>query len=109
MTDNALKAGAAKVQITPGLAVNMVGFGQRFSAEREDLTPDRVHDELYARALVLECGGSTIAVVVCDLIGLDGFLVDAVRQRVTVSTGIPATNVLMSATHTHSGRGVLEQ
>lgn len=108
MADDTLNAGAAKARITPPLDVNLIGFTSRFSSTDGDLSPHRVHDELYARALVLECGGTAIALVVCDLVGLDGFLVDDVRQRVTTATGIPGANILMSATHTHSGPGVRE-
>lgn len=55
--------------------------------------------ELTARALVLENDGTRVALVSVDFLGFPAVLGDKVRARVS---GIPATNILIGATHTHS-------
>jgi Domain of Unknown Function (DUF1080) len=55
--------------------------------------------ELTARALVLRKGDVSIAVVALDLLGFPSVLGDRVRARVN---RIPATNILIGSTHTHS-------
>src|SRR5438270_10493166 len=57
-----LKAGAAKVDITPPTGFAMWGYGAR-----HDLPSNGVLDPLYARALVLEVGKERIAIVSLDL------------------------------------------
>lgn len=56
--------------------------------------------ELYARAMVFEDGDTRIALVCLDFLGFPGVLGDQIRAKVN---GIPGTNILIGATHTHSG------
>src|SRR5579864_3807343 len=56
-----LKAGVAKVDITPPLGLKMYGYGDR----KEGATS--ILDPLYARVLVLEVGDQRVALLVCDL------------------------------------------
>lgn len=55
--------------------------------------------ELTVRALVLENNGTRVAFVGADFLGFPAVLGDKVRAKVS---GIPARNVLIGATHTHS-------
>ena len=55
--------------------------------------------ELTVRALVLEQNGQRIAIVGSDFLGFPSVLADRVRAQVP---GIPARNILIGATHTHS-------
>src|SRR5207253_877799 len=61
-------------------------------------------DPLMTRALVLEAGATRLAWVTLDLIAVDRAFVDMVRDRLTRS-GVPATALVVSASHTHSGPG----
>ena len=56
--------------------------------------------ELTVRALVLEEGGTRVAICSTDFLGFPGVLCDKVRKQVP---GIPAENILIGATHNHSG------
>ena len=56
--------------------------------------------ELTARALVFRRGDVTVAFVSLDLLGFPSVLCDRVSAKVP---GIPAENVLIGSTHTHSG------
>lgn len=65
-----------------------------------------VHDELFCRALVVGDGETRIAILANDLVGVSRALSERVRHEVEISTGIPRDNVVVTATHTHSGPAV---
>ncbi|AJP72504.1 neutral/alkaline non-lysosomal ceramidase N-terminal domain-containing protein [Sphingomonas hengshuiensis] len=94
---------------TPSLAAD--GPELRVGAAKVDITPKSnplpgqftgVLDPLYIRAIVVEDGGTRAALVTVDAgaIGTDTWTY--VTQRVAKELGIPAANVLLTATHTHS-------
>src|SRR6185436_3418877 len=62
-----------------------------------------VLDDLYSKALVIEQHGVKVAVVECDLLSLPRQTVLAARQLIEKQTGIPAANILIAATHQHTG------
>ncbi len=92
-----LLAGAAEVVITPPVGTLLDGYSARPGGSIG------VHDDLHARALVLDDGTTQAAVVGCDLIGVDRRLVAASRERANAATGILAGNIMIAATHTHAG------
>lgn len=55
---------------------------------------------LTVRALVLENDGTRVAICSTDFLGFPGVLCDRVRRQVR---GIPPENILIGATHNHSG------
>ena len=96
----ALMAGAATSNITPPLGGEVVGGFAPFPATH-------IHDELHARCLVLDDGTTRVALVVCDLLGLHRSVAMEARRLVEETTGIPAGNVMISGTHTHSAVSAL--
>lgn len=60
-------------------------------------------DPLLAKALVLSQGGTTVAFVGNDLTSVPRELTDRARHRASERTGIPFTNIVIAATHTHGG------
>jgi hypothetical protein len=60
----------------------------------------RKEGELTVRALVFEQGQTRVAIVSADFLGFPGVLADKVRAGVKE---IPPQNILIGATHTHSG------
>lgn len=94
-----LQAGAATSNITPWLGVTMPGsFQPRYGED--------VHDELLAKALVIDNGDVRIAMVTCDLIAVPEAIANAVKARIQERCGISPECVMVNATHTHSGAGV---
>ncbi|HOJ21068.1 MAG TPA: hypothetical protein PLU39_14665 [Armatimonadota bacterium] len=92
----ALEAGAAQVCITPPVGTQLAGyFHQRVS--------ESVRDDLFARALVLRQGNAAVALVSCDLICIEKGFAQPAKERIAARTGIPPENVLLCATHTHTG------
>jgi len=95
-----LKVGVAERVITPPVGVPLGGYAGRPSPSVG------VHDDLHARALVLEVGGERAAVVSLELLYPTPELVKAVREEAERRAGVPADSVLVAAVHTHSGPSV---
>jgi hypothetical protein len=93
--ETGLRAGAAAVTITPLLdrTVYLAGFDENRRATG-------VHDDLYARVLVLEKDGMRMALVGLDLIGLPYHRARAITARVR---SVPADRIVLACTHVHSG------
>jgi hypothetical protein len=62
-----------------------------------------IHDDLFARALVLANGEAVVALVSVDLLALPGDFIKRVRERIQRSTGIEPSSVMIASTHTHAG------
>ncbi len=87
--NTSLKAGAAKVDVTPApseLPKNYEG----------------IFDHLYSRAIVLESGSASAALITVDAGAIPEPIWQGVTQQVEKELGIPANHVLLTATHTHS-------
>jgi len=91
-----LRVGSAAVNITPKIGTPMAGYYFERGAEG-------VHDPLQAKVIVLEAGGTKAALVALDLISTLRTTVEAARKRIEAETGIPGANVMISATHSHTG------
>lgn len=89
------RAGAATSNITPWLGISSNGGMQ-------DRVPQHVHDELHARALVLDDGQTRLALVTVDSCMVPRQILDAAKKLVHEHTALPIENMLMSATHTHT-------
>ncbi|MDH5770277.1 MAG: neutral/alkaline non-lysosomal ceramidase N-terminal domain-containing protein [Candidatus Bathyarchaeota archaeon] len=97
-------AGVVEVNITPPpVGTPLAGYGAR----RDGVGPSEgIHDELYAKALVLSDGEQKVAIVTTDLIGIDLELTNSIRDLAEKETGIMKSNILIVASHTHSGPAV---
>ena len=89
--DLALRAGAAKADITPPLASDMQGPTGKYKNEH-----------LYARAIVLDNGVTRAALIGADQPNLSEEVWDNASRRIAADLDCPVTNIIMSATHTHS-------
>jgi neutral ceramidase len=91
-----LRIGTAEVVITPPTGIPMAGYyATRLSTG--------VHDDLHAKALYLSSGDQQAAIVACDLVGIPPSVIEEARVLIEAATGIPARNVMISATHSHTG------
>jgi sugar phosphate isomerase/epimerase len=91
-----LRAGVAVADITPPVGYRMAGY---FNERRST----GVLNPLHAKALVLRQGDVSAAMVFCDLIGLPLDVTSRARKQAEAKTGIPAANILLAATHAHTG------
>jgi len=91
-----VSVGVAAEDITPPKGWRMAGyFSERVSTG--------THDPLAARAIVFAQGDDRAALVFCDLIGIPLRVSREARRRASETTGIPAANIAILATHTHTG------
>lgn len=96
MATTNLTAGIAVIDITPPTDYRMSGyFNERLSTGT--LNP------LKAKAIVLRQGRECAALVFCDIIGLSLDVSSRAREQASKKTGIPVENILIAATHTHTG------
>ena len=94
---NGLRAGVGRATITPPLGTWLCGFGNR------EHGCDAILDDLYATTLVIANDETTIAIVSCDVCGIPSQQVAVLRALIAERTGIPASNVLVNTSHSHSG------
>ena len=94
----ALRAGVGKADITPKTGYYLGGW------TRADRTAQGQHTRLQSRALVLQRGARKVAMVQVDLFMVPAGMVKHVAQ-LNASRGFTEQNVLISASHTHSGPG----
>ena len=94
------QAGAATSNITPPLGLEVIGGFVPFPSTY-------VHDELHVRCVVLDDGHGRLALVVCDLLGINGDLSNEARRQIEERVGLPPDRVLITATHTHSASSAM--
>lgn len=90
------EAGFSTVDITPAIGADIPG---NFSPIRSTGTVD----PLQARACVLRSAENVTAIVGVDAVSLGFSTVEKARASIAAVTGIPLRNVLIAASHTHSG------
>ncbi len=92
-----LLASAAVADLTPSKSAFLYGYPHvaRWSTG--------VHDPLLASALYLSDGKTHTIFVANDLVFVGTESARRIRPRIEKLTGVPAANVLVSGTHTHSG------
>lgn len=90
------RAGAFAMDVTP------LKFPISMNGGMQDRMAKVAHDPLHARCLVLDDGNTKLAIVVCDFCMVPREVADSAKQMASQATGIPTTNMLISATHTHT-------
>ena len=94
------RAGAATSNLTPPIGSKIIGGFVPFPSTH-------IHDQLHARCLVLDDGRIRLAIVVCDLLGIDRVISEDARKQIAAKYRIPREHVLICATHTHSASSAL--
>ncbi|HUT37406.1 MAG TPA: hypothetical protein VNE39_28250 [Planctomycetota bacterium] len=90
------KVGRAQEAITPQIGVSLAGYFH-------DRRAEYVRDDLFAKAMVIESGGTRLALVSLDLISVSAEVADSAKDILRREIGIPPDHVLLCATHTHTG------
>ena len=94
----AFTIGFGTSDITPPVGVELAGFGWYIGRKSTG-----VIEPLYAKAMLWQSGGDRGALISCDIIGVSRQTVKEVRETVSAECGIPFDNIIICATHTHSG------
>jgi hypothetical protein len=93
------RGGAASVDITPPVGVELAGWSFGPSVG--------VHDRLFAKVLVLDNGPSPYVIMTADLIGLGTAYASELRARIAAELRTKVERVMISCSHTHSGPGTM--
>lgn len=93
---NELRFSSSTVKITPPQGTSLAGYFTDRKAEG-------VHDDLYARALLLEKGPDRLLLIAFDLVGVPREFSLPLRETIADRTGIPLPAIMLCATHTHTG------
>ena len=92
------QAGAASVDITPQTPLWLAGYAARTKAAEGTLLP------LKAKALALkDAAGHCAVVVTTDICGYPIEVADRIHSKVEERFGLTKENMILSASHTHSG------
>lgn len=92
-----LSAGFSKIPISPPIGAPLAGF-----AAREGVC-EGIHDDLFARALVIENDGEAIVFVSLDVLAVSSEFVSHARTKIQRRTGIRKEAIMIASTHTHAG------
>ncbi len=92
-----LTAGIARVDITPSVPIDLVGYSRRAEAAQHIRAP------LTATALALGSGSTTAVVIAADVPFLVPAHADRLRADIGDALGTSADHVMVSVSHTHGG------
>lgn len=95
--DSKQRAGAAWADVTPSRPVFLFGY------PKVPRTSSGTNDPLLATALYLDDGSQRCLFVSVDVIWLSKRQVAKARKRINERVGVPEQNILIAASHTHSG------
>ena len=91
-----LLVGVGRSDITPEVGCQLFGY-------RPDLFSDGVNDNLTATAFAFILGELKALMVTVSVCLLDNEITDFFREQIEKKYSIPKENILISATHTHTG------
>jgi neutral ceramidase len=91
-----LRAGTARVDITPDVPVLLDGY-----EARKELSTG-VHDHLYARAVAFEIGGEKLLLVSADLIGFCEGAFEFLQAEILKACQLTSSQLILAGIHTHS-------
>ncbi|MCK5811537.1 MAG: neutral/alkaline non-lysosomal ceramidase N-terminal domain-containing protein [Clostridiales bacterium] len=92
-----MKAILGNVKITPAIGTPMGGN------VRKDNKVRGVHDDLYCNIIILYDGNKKICLMGYDVVGLKYKTCTSMKKVISTNTDIRFENIIMFATHTHSG------
>lgn len=93
----AVRVGMSEEIITAPVGAPMAGYARKGVSTG-------VHDDLYARSLVIEAADKTpVVLMTLGIINFGFESEEKIRAKISAATGIPPDNILISCTHTHSG------
>ncbi len=102
MPTTGLVAGAATLTINPKMGVSKGGL-RLFGGPIESIESD-----IYMSALVLKSGGTTLALLTCDLGMMSSAESLALRTEVAEAIKLPVANVMLNISHNHSSPSSLD-
>ena len=90
--DGVFKAGFARVDITPKVPIKKKDGG----------TYTSINDNLYLTCVAVNDGENTALFLTVDVSSIAADKIKAFKTKITKATGVPAENIMISATHSHT-------
>ncbi len=98
-----MKAGFAKVDITPRVGVELAGFGPYWNRHST-----WIRDPLEARAAAFEADGKRVVVIGCDLAGVSAEETRQIRNLIQQKfPDLRDDRIMVCCSHTHSGPSLI--
>src|SRR5512133_1637916 len=91
-----MRAGTAKIDITPEIPVMLYGYASRKSPS------EGVHDHLYARAVAFENNGQKILLISSDLGSYTDTLASVISKAIMEKFNLKESEIFLAAIHSHS-------
>lgn len=99
-----LQVGFGREDITPAGPVVLAGGGN------DDRVSKNILDFLYVTCVAItDENDNTVLLITQDTVNTGNGIAEQAREKVSVATGIPKENIVVSATHTHSSGGLLSE
>jgi len=92
-----LQVGYARQCITPDYTVCISGYG-----DDEVRRSQGIVDDIYLTCIAVTEGEQTILLYTADLLSINDWAAEKIRERVSPVTGIPGEKIFCGATHNHS-------
>jgi len=93
------QVGFARVEIMPTTPVSLAGYGNYANRVNKGFL-----DKLYAHATAItDKDGNTLLIVAADIIRFTTALHETLSTQLNMELGIPRENIILNASHTHSG------
>jgi len=92
-----LQAGFGRADVSPLAPTGMDGYG-----DRETRLSGAILDPTYATCVALKQGDATFLLFTVDTLQCPDTTANTLRDSIKAELGIPAENVIIGATHTHS-------
>src|SRR5690606_9698424 len=94
------RAGEAQIDSTPPTQIELAGFHYKAGESPRYITD--IRQKTSVRSLVLRKGDTLAVIIAVDIADVSPAMATRVQQAVAAKTGIPAANVRLCASHTHS-------
>ncbi|NOY76294.1 MAG: hypothetical protein GXO76_00355 [Calditrichaeota bacterium] len=95
-----LEVGFGRAPFTPPVGTPLAGYGDRHGKPSIG-----VHDSLFVRAFAVKAGNREYVLVSGDILIIPRQLADSVMARIRPTIGLARSQILFSATHSHSATG----
>jgi neutral ceramidase len=95
-----LRAGFARVKITPPIGTAMTGYGAR---DWDPAGCKGIHDDVYVRSLYLSQGVNEFLIMGFDLLFFSREEADRFKGAIGRKLDLPPSHILLNTSHTHTG------
>ena len=91
-----LLCGMKELEVTPLLGMSMPGY-------LKDRRSTGIKDSIFVKAIILDDSKKRIAIISIDMVHVEEKIALEISRKVFELTGIPMENIMISATHNHTG------